>query len=255
MTERFVTQKEIDEAREVRQKEWEKVRKASDPLEAPEEPVDNRSLYERLKEVRDKKQAEFEEDHKFKNMVRGLDSDESDFLSMVDNMKQQQERLLKEEEKLVLSECERSRSRAVSDGQIPSVSSLRPVISNKPKTNKQAEILRSAIKRRSTNEDGDNCKRPSSANIVLQQPTAAEVIGVLPGIASYTSTSSDSESESENSGSGDVVLPLVNSNYFSSESESDDESDSSTDDQAVLPVLVQADKMAAKSKQSDSCEE
>lgn len=31
----------------------------------PEEDVDNRPLYDRLKEVRDRKQAEYEEEHRF----------------------------------------------------------------------------------------------------------------------------------------------------------------------------------------------
>jgi FAM192A/Fyv6, N-terminal domain len=51
----------------------------------PEEPYDGRSLYERLKEQRDAKDHEFEESRKFKNMIRGLDDDEIDHLSEIDN--------------------------------------------------------------------------------------------------------------------------------------------------------------------------
>ena len=51
----------------------------------PEEPYDRRSLYERLKEQRDAKDLDFEESRKFKNMIRGLDDDEIDHLSEVDN--------------------------------------------------------------------------------------------------------------------------------------------------------------------------
>lgn len=90
MSSGFVTETELAEARKKRQEEWEKVRQPDQPLgkyplplldkvilffrfskivrlictEMPEEPYDSRSLYERLKEQRDKKDLEFEETHK-----------------------------------------------------------------------------------------------------------------------------------------------------------------------------------------------
>lgn len=84
MSSGFVTESEIAEARQKRQEEWEKVRQPDEPLgkhistrhtlnqqiieieltERPEEPYDSRSLYDRLKEQRDKKDLEFEEAHK-----------------------------------------------------------------------------------------------------------------------------------------------------------------------------------------------
>ncbi|TEA27456.1 hypothetical protein DBR06_SOUSAS25110040, partial [Sousa chinensis] len=51
--------------------------------ECPEEVYDPRSLYERLQEQKDRKQQEYEEQFKFKNMVRGLDEDETNFLDEV----------------------------------------------------------------------------------------------------------------------------------------------------------------------------
>lgn len=87
--------------------------------ELPEEPYDSRSLFERLKEQRDKKDLEYEETHKLsmlhtcfhadihmhlaiigsnfsigtiENMIRGLDDDEVDFLSIVDQAKMDAER-------------------------------------------------------------------------------------------------------------------------------------------------------------------
>lgn len=93
MSSGFVTESELLEARQKRQAEWEKVRQPDQPLgkvientqkqwvlhrfsvdvlfafaplfsEIPEEPYDSRSLYERLKEQKDKKDLEFEETHK-----------------------------------------------------------------------------------------------------------------------------------------------------------------------------------------------
>ncbi|CAI5796489.1 Hypothetical predicted protein [Podarcis lilfordi] len=66
---RFVSEVEIEELRKRRQEEWENVWKSEDPED-----------YERLQERNDKKQQEFEEQFKFKNMVRGLDEEETKFL-------------------------------------------------------------------------------------------------------------------------------------------------------------------------------
>ena len=52
-------------------------------MEAPEEEVDDRSLYHRLQEQKDKKEAEKAEEHKLRNMVHGLKKDETDFLDFV----------------------------------------------------------------------------------------------------------------------------------------------------------------------------
>eukprot|EP00731_Ephydatia_muelleri_P018767 Em0011g807a len=57
--------------------------KPDQPLERPEE-SDNRTLYERLKEQKDKHQEEWEEQFKFKNMIyKGLDDEEAQFLHFV----------------------------------------------------------------------------------------------------------------------------------------------------------------------------
>ncbi|KAI7802533.1 protein FAM192A [Triplophysa rosa] len=80
---KFVSESELEENRKKRQEEWEKVRKPDDPEEVPEEEYDPRSLYERLQEQKDKKQEEYEEQFKFKNMVKGLEEDETSFLDEV----------------------------------------------------------------------------------------------------------------------------------------------------------------------------
>jgi hypothetical protein len=80
----FVTEKEVEEIKERKQKEWEKVRRPDQPLERPEEEYDSRTLYEKLKSQRDQKQEAFEEQLKFKNMIyKGLDDDEAVFLQLV----------------------------------------------------------------------------------------------------------------------------------------------------------------------------
>ena len=46
-----------------------------------------RSLWERLEEQKQKKQSDWDEEHKFKNQFRGLNDDEVDFLDKVDDFR------------------------------------------------------------------------------------------------------------------------------------------------------------------------
>lgn len=104
MSSGFVTETELAEARRKRQEEWEKVRTADQPEEAPEEEYDSRSLYERLQEQKQKKDLEFEEAHKLKNMIKGLDDDEVEFLDLVDQNKMNAERKAQLEEAKEMSD-------------------------------------------------------------------------------------------------------------------------------------------------------
>ncbi|XP_029038878.1 PSME3-interacting protein isoform X1 [Osmia bicornis bicornis] len=92
MSSGFISEAEIAEQRRIRQEEWERVRTADQPLEAPEEQYDPRSLYERLQEQKNKRDSEYEEAHKLKNMIKGLDDDEVEFLDLVDRTKLEEER-------------------------------------------------------------------------------------------------------------------------------------------------------------------
>ncbi|KYN07133.1 hypothetical protein ALC62_01941 [Cyphomyrmex costatus] len=92
MSSGFISEAEIAEQRRMRQEEWERVRTADQPLEAPDEPYDPRSLYERLQEQKNKRDIEYEEAHKLKNMIKGLDDDEVEFLDLVDRTKIEEER-------------------------------------------------------------------------------------------------------------------------------------------------------------------
>lgn len=102
MSSGFISEAEIAEQRRIRQEEWDRVRTADQPLEPPDEPYDPRSLYERLQEQKSKRDAEYEEAHKLKNMIKGLDDDEVDFLDLVDRTKLEEERkkILEEEKEM-----------------------------------------------------------------------------------------------------------------------------------------------------------
>jgi hypothetical protein len=76
--------------------------------EAPEEVYDSRTLYDRLKEQRIKKEEEFEESKKLKHLIKGLDNDEISFLEMVDNNKIQLETERWKEEVMAIEEYKRA---------------------------------------------------------------------------------------------------------------------------------------------------
>lgn len=116
MSSGFISEADIAAQKQKRQEEWEKVRQPDEPVgkcfanvlfycvntnkfpkhshsnfqtELQEEPYDCRSLFEKLKEQKDKKDYEYEEAHKLKNLIRGLDDDEVDFLHVIDKAKAQ----------------------------------------------------------------------------------------------------------------------------------------------------------------------
>merc|ERR1712183_271930 len=68
---------------------------------------DCRSLFEKLEEQRQKKQDDWDEEHKFKNQFRGLDDEEVDFLDRVDDVRTENERQRYLDEKRELEEYQR----------------------------------------------------------------------------------------------------------------------------------------------------
>ncbi|XP_039989804.1 PSME3-interacting protein isoform X3 [Xiphias gladius] len=163
LSRKFVSEAELDEMRKKRQEEWEKVRKPDDPEEAPEEEYDPRSLYERLQEQKDKKQEEYEEQFKFRNMVRGLDEDETSFLDEVSRQQSLVEKQRRDEEKQELLEY---RSALVK--QVSAESRREPEKKAAPKHSgseqrtshlSQAHLLAGAVKRRSSSQSTDSSKK------------------------------------------------------------------------------------------------
>ncbi|KAJ1082179.1 hypothetical protein NDU88_002347 [Pleurodeles waltl] len=104
ISKRFVTETELEEKRKQRQEEWEKVRKPEDPEDCPEEVYDPRSLFEKLQEQKDKKQQDYEEQFKFKNMVRGLDEEETNFLDEISRKQELIEKQRRDEDMKELNE-------------------------------------------------------------------------------------------------------------------------------------------------------
>ncbi|XP_058838665.1 PSME3-interacting protein [Topomyia yanbarensis] len=234
MSSGFVTESELAEARQKRQEEWEKVRTADQPLEAPEEEYDGRSLYDRLQEQKQKKDFEFEEAHKLKNMIKTLDDDEVEFLDLVDKNKLKAERQAQIDEAKEMSEfrqkvaslqeqrMDEKIQQQISKGK-PAKS---PLVSNRLS---QKKILAGVVvKKRKFEDDPPNVSNIASssdqkieANVIgetknnpPEESTAAQinentaskklktgamqVIGILPGLGSYReSTDSEASSDSD----------------------------------------------------------
>uniref|UniRef100_A0A8C6SP08 Proteasome activator subunit 3 interacting protein 1 n=1 Tax=Neogobius melanostomus TaxID=47308 RepID=A0A8C6SP08_9GOBI len=237
LSRKFVTEAELDEKRKKRQEEWEKVRKPDDPEEAPEEVYDPRSLFERLQEQKDKKQEEFEEQLKFKNMVRGLDEDETSFLDEVSRQQSLVEKRRRDEEKQELLEYRISfhpRHSATESRKEPEKKTAPKQSMGEQRTShlSQAHLLAGAVKRRSSSQSSDSNKKQKVENTssstksatgngdahtggqqlktsnhlcplssdkgVVHLPPAAVCVGVLPGLCNYSGSSdSDSSSDSE----------------------------------------------------------
>lgn len=229
---KFETENEIEEKKKKRQEEWEKVRKPDDPEECPEEPVDNRCLYDKLEEQRLKKQEEIDEQYALKNQVKGLDEDESKFLEFVENRQEEISKERRKEEDEILAEMKESQvvrtvEMKTEEKRVKSASTTQ---SNK---RSQSKLLAGAVKRKGS-EDNSPAKKSKSEvepcsssaadtkdrssesnsipNVEGAQPSAestqapnsqvSTVIGILPsalpGLGQY-SDSSDSESSSSDS--------------------------------------------------------
>ncbi|XP_019732461.1 PSME3-interacting protein isoform X2 [Hippocampus comes] len=163
LTRKFVSEAELDERRKKRQEEWEKVRKPDDPEQVPEQEYDSRSLFERLQEQRDKKQEEFEEQFKFKNMVRGLDDDETSFLDEVSRQQSLVEKQRRDEEKQELLEYRSAVAKQVSSDSRPEsekkATAKQSVVEQRTSHLSQAHLLAGAVKRRSSSQSSDSSKK------------------------------------------------------------------------------------------------
>uniref|UniRef100_A0A2K6GQK3 FAM192A/Fyv6 N-terminal domain-containing protein n=1 Tax=Propithecus coquereli TaxID=379532 RepID=A0A2K6GQK3_PROCO len=210
---RFVSEAELDERRKRRQEEWEKVRKPEDPQECPEEAYDPRSLYERLQEQKDRKQQEYEEQFKFKNMVRGLDEDETNFLDEVSRQQELIEKQRREEELKELTEYRNNLKKvgisSENKKEVEKKVAVKP-IDTKNKFS-QAKLLAGAA---------SSCKSLGNTSLSgpsTHCPSAAVCIGILPGLGAY-SGSSDSESSSDSEGTinatGKIVSSIFQTNTF-----------------------------------------
>lgn len=180
-------------------------------------PYDHRTLYERLQEQKLKKQEAYDESHKLKNLIKGLDNDEIEFLNVIDSNKAQLENRKYQEELLALEEYKRGvvhlnteeQDRKLLEFKRELFQLHKNKLENQSKSKKsQSDLLSGVIKRKgkdapviskkakldSTNKEGENISSETSQLL----PTI-KCIGILPGIGNYddNSDSDDSDRESD----------------------------------------------------------
>lgn len=184
--------------------------------------IDHRSLYDRLQEQKQRKDLEYEEAHKLKNMIRGLDDDEVDFLELVDRSKLDVERKQREEERKMLQELKQRPSVIINTKEV-----LEAELMNGSNNKSKPKLLSGAVlqpsqksllagmvrKRTSSATDDDEVNKKakvdevkggpqcSQLKVTAVLPSAPEVagnslqcIGILPGIGSYKDTSDSDDS-------------------------------------------------------------
>ncbi|KAE8608177.1 hypothetical protein XENTR_v10011419 [Xenopus tropicalis] len=234
---RFVTESELEERRKKRQEEWEKVRKPEDPEECPEEVYDPRSLYERLQEQKEKKQQEYEEQFKFKNMVRGLDVEETNFLDEVSRKQELLEKQRRDEDMKEVNEFRNALTTAATNSDLKKKDADKkpiPKVADVKNKFSQSKLLAGAVRHRSNSEsssakksklehDHEKLKGESHSSSIggstmtssgLHCPSASVCIGILPGLGAY-SGSSDSESSSDSEATINSVGKIVSSVFRS----------------------------------------
>jgi hypothetical protein len=167
-------------------------------VEAPEEPYDGRSLYDRLKEQKDKKDADFEEAKKFKNQIRGLNDDEVDFMDEIDNQRIEKEKQQKLEEMKELREYREKLAEIQEENEEKRLQNLaakpqtKTAITSSKAVLSQKSILNQAIKRKSS-QTTENAQ-PDAKKVIVERPPAFQCVAVLPGIGNYNSSDDDSDS-------------------------------------------------------------
>ncbi|XP_038070412.1 PSME3-interacting protein-like [Patiria miniata] len=264
----FVSETELDEKRKQRQEEWEKVRTADQPLECPEEEVDPRSLYEKLQEQKDKKQSDFEEQFKFKNMVRGIDEDESKFLDEVADRQMEIETKRWREEKDMLEEMKEYTERVVpaAEPNVKLTNKTQPTEKTTPaKTmgasstrRTQASLLAGAVKRkRSESDDKSGEKKGKSAASTSESSTSRNGADSLHGISNesqstginHTTVNETAERTLVDDGDrAQVVRILPGLGFYSNSSDSDTSSSDSEVD-----LLNSVIRRPTKKKGKASC--
>ncbi len=200
MSSGFVSEKVLDEKRRQRQEEWEKVRKSSDPREAPEEPQDSRSLFERLQENKAKAQEEWDEAHKLKNQIRGIDDDEAEFLDEVDAVKSSMERERLAEERKALEDYHKEQAE-LREKQLEERLKLEtkpppvPISSKLNKSQSQSKLLSGVVVRKRTAPVNNETTEDDAQNKsqVGEEKAKKQKLGALAELGEYASSSDDNE--------------------------------------------------------------
>ncbi|XP_048006785.1 piggyBac transposable element-derived protein 4-like isoform X1 [Leguminivora glycinivorella] len=211
MSSGFITESEILEQRRRRQEEWDKVRTEDQPKEAPEEPYDTRPLYQRLEEQKMRKDAEYEEAHKLKNMIRGLDDDEVGFLDLVERSKAKAAQQISMQEQKEMQEFRERVSTLAESEELTRLRAQLAPARTTPAQQQRNKLQGVVVRKRKASElEAEKGAAPPPAknntnNVTDSMPAtgdelgAMRCVGVLPGLRHYGTDSSSDTGESSDS--------------------------------------------------------
>ncbi|XP_048001204.1 PSME3-interacting protein-like [Leguminivora glycinivorella] len=211
MSSGFISESEILEQRRRRQEEWDKVRTEDQPKEAPEEPYDTRPLYQRLEEQKMRKDAEYEEAHKLKNMIRGLDDDEVGFLDLVERSKAKAAQQISMQEQKEMQEFRERVSTLAESEELTRLRAQLAPARTTPAQQQRNKLQGVVVRKRKASElEAEKGAAPPPAknntnNVTDSVPATGEelgamrCVGVLPGLRHYGTDSSSDTGESSDS--------------------------------------------------------
>lgn len=160
MSSGFLTEKEAEVDRIKRDEEWARVRKDTDPLEAPPDqivPADARPLYEKLQDNRMQAQEAIFAQRAFKNQIRGLNEDETAYLSALRQTDHKRDKVRKLEEDALIGELKRNQSSVAIrfDQKEKTEKPKSTSLIDPSRRRKQSSLLKGAIKRKAETEDAE----------------------------------------------------------------------------------------------------
>ncbi|KAJ2002830.1 hypothetical protein GGI02_003328 [Coemansia sp. RSA 2322] len=210
---RFISESAIEDARREREEAWKKAYESGDASAMPETEYDPRTLYERLKEQKQRKDEIYSESRRFSKQIRTLDPEESQFLESVDDVALERDREKRQQELLALAEFKEQvsekRLAATVKGATAEVSAQSRFATKAALASKIDTVVAAAVRRPKRAEESDHVQAAKrlcstlddSANsddssAATKEPSGSTLNALL---ASYGDSSSDSEEDREES--------------------------------------------------------
>jgi len=225
MSSGFFSEKEAEQNRISKQKEWERVRKPNDSKEAPLDQLRNsRPLHQQLEENRVAEQEALNDSLALKNQIRGINEDESAYLDSISKAEVKIEKERQREADLLIGALKRKQSK------YSILNEKQPVLVENSKTpsdengikkkKKQSSLLAGAIKRKSSADGNEPKSKESKAS-----SSQSEVETKLPSPKKTTASTIKPNSTTKSNDEPSALLSL-GAQY----SDSDDEKNSDTSD-------------------------
>ncbi|KAJ2901093.1 hypothetical protein IWW38_000058 [Coemansia aciculifera] len=213
---RFISESVIEDARREREAAWQKAYESGEVSSSAPPPTDAdydpRTLYERLKEQRQKKDESYAESRRFANQIKTLDSEETEFLESIDEHALEKQRAERQAEVLALAQfkdqvAERRQPplaaasgnrmvppASIKEGRVSAIAAIATAVRSRPKRVEPLEQPDSSAKRlRPADRTDDPCAISDSPP--PPAPSGDNALNAL--LASYGSDGDSDANDSE----------------------------------------------------------